>query len=49
MWTTDNSFDLLGDVVEDHGIECMNYCAMPNDYHATLRPTRPNLSEALDG
>ena len=38
---------LLGDVVEDHGIECMNYCAMPNHYHATLRPTRPNLSEAL--
>lgn len=38
---------LLGDVVEDHGIECVNYCAMPNHYHATLRPTRPNLSEAL--
>jgi REP element-mobilizing transposase RayT len=38
---------LLGDVVEDHDIECMNYCAMPNHYHATLRPTRPNLSEAL--
>jgi REP element-mobilizing transposase RayT len=38
---------LLGDVVEDHGVECVNYCVMPNHYHATLRPTRPNLSEAL--
>ncbi len=38
---------LLGEVVEDHGIECVNYCVMPNHYHATLCPSRPNLSEGL--
>jgi putative transposase len=39
--------NLLADVVEDYDLECWNYCAMPNHYHATLRPTRPNLSEAV--
>lgn len=38
---------VLGDVTEDLDIECWNYCVMPNHYHATLRPTLPNLSEAL--
>lgn len=38
---------LLGDVVEEHDIECWNYCAMPNHYHVTLRPRRPNLSLAI--
>jgi len=38
---------LLGDVIEEFGIECWNYCLMPNHYHATLRPTQPNLSEAI--
>jgi REP element-mobilizing transposase RayT len=38
---------LLGDVTEEFRIECWNYCLMPNHYHATLRPTRPNLSEAI--
>jgi putative transposase len=38
---------VLGDVVERFEIECWNYCVMPNHYHATLRPTQPNLSEAL--
>lgn len=38
---------VLGDVVEAFAIECWNYCLMPNHYHATLQPTRPNLSEAI--
>jgi REP element-mobilizing transposase RayT len=38
---------VLGDIVEECEIECWNYCAMPNHYHATLKPTRPNLSEAI--
>jgi len=38
---------LLGDIIEEFGIECWNYCLMPNHYHATLRPTQPNLSEAM--
>ena len=38
---------VLGDVVEGFAIECWNYCLMPNHYHATLQPTRPNLSEAI--
>ena len=38
---------ILGDVVETFGLECWNYCLMPNHYHATLRPSRPNLSEAI--
>jgi REP element-mobilizing transposase RayT len=38
---------LLGDGLEHFGIECWNYCVMPNHYHLTLQPSRPNLSEAL--
>jgi putative transposase len=38
---------LLGEVTDEFGIECWNYCLMPNHYHATLRPSRPNLSEAI--
>ena len=38
---------LLGDVFEALHVECWSYCAMPNHYHATLRPTAPNLSEAI--
>ena len=38
---------LLGDVVERFGIRCWNYCVMPNHYHATLQPSRPNLSDAM--
>jgi hypothetical protein len=38
---------LLGDVVEEFDIECWNYCLMPNHYHATLRPTQANLSNAI--
>jgi len=38
---------LLGEVVEAFGIRCWNYCAMPNHYHATLQPSRANLSRAM--
>jgi putative transposase len=38
---------LLGDVLEELEIECWNYCLMPTHYHAVLRPTKANLSEAL--
>lgn len=38
---------LLGQVTQDAAIHCWNYCLMPNHFHATLQPTRPNLSEAL--
>ena len=37
----------LGDIVEDFEIQCWNYCVMPNHYHATLQPTLPNLSRAI--
>jgi len=39
--------DLLACVASEFGLECWNYCVMPNHYHATLRPTRANLSDAL--
>jgi REP element-mobilizing transposase RayT len=38
---------LLGDVMESLDVDCWNYCAMPNHYHATLVPTQPNFSEAI--
>lgn len=38
---------LLGEVSEEYRIECWNYCVMPNHYHATLCPSRPNLSAAI--
>jgi REP element-mobilizing transposase RayT len=38
---------LLGEVVEEFGIECWNYCLMPNHYHVTLLPSLSNLSEAI--
>ena len=38
---------LLGEVVEEFEIDCWNYCAMPNHYHATLQPRQANLSEAI--
>jgi REP-associated tyrosine transposase len=38
---------LLADIVERFEMECWNYCLMPNHYHVTLRPRRPNLSEAV--
>ena len=38
---------ILGDVVEECGLDCWNYCAMPNHYHCTLVASRPNLSESI--
>jgi REP-associated tyrosine transposase len=38
---------LLGEIVERFALECWNYCAMPNHYHLTVRPTDWNLSEAI--
>ena len=38
---------LLGEISEEYRLECWNYCVMPNHYHATLCPTRPNLSAAI--
>jgi REP element-mobilizing transposase RayT len=38
---------LFRETVEDYKIDCWNYCAMPNHYHATLRPTLANISRAI--
>ena len=38
---------LLGEVVHDYKVECWGYCDMPNHYHAILRPTRANISAAI--
>jgi putative transposase len=37
----------LGEVVDEFALECWNYCLMPNHYHATIRPTLPNISAAI--
>jgi putative transposase len=39
--------DLLTDFVEEFEVECWNYCVLPNHYHIAVRPTLPNLSEAI--
>ena len=39
--------NLLSDAVEEFEVTCLNYCIMPNHYHLTLCPTRPNLSDAI--
>jgi len=46
-WDYRHFIQLLRQVVEDFDIECWNYCAMPNHYHATLRPRLPNISKAI--
>lgn len=38
---------LLGEVVLDYGIECWGFCEMSNHYHAIVRPTKANFSEAI--
>jgi REP element-mobilizing transposase RayT len=38
---------VLGDVVDAFGIECWDYCIMPNHYHLALCPRKPNLSPAI--
>ena len=39
--------DLLTNVAEEFRVECWGYVVMPNHYHLTVTPTRPNLSVAL--
>jgi putative transposase len=38
---------VLADVVVLFDVECWDYCVMPNHYHLTLRPRKPNLSRAI--
>ena len=38
---------LLSEVVLEFELHCWNYCLMPNHYHLTIQPARPNLSEAI--
>ena len=38
---------IFGDVIADYGVECWNLCVMRNHFHAVLRPTLPNLPEAM--
>lgn len=38
---------LLGLVVEEYAVECWGFVAMSNHYHAIMRPTRSNLSHAM--
>jgi len=38
---------LFGEAMQAFEIQCWNYCLMPNHYHATLQPTLPNLSKAM--
>ena len=38
---------VLDEVVDEFKVECLNYCGMPNHYHATIRPTLPNISDAM--
>jgi putative transposase len=38
---------LLDETVQEFDIECWGFCLMPNHYHLTLRPSRPNLPEAI--
>ena len=39
--------DLLADIVEEFKLECWSYCVLPNHYHLAIRPTLPNLSDAI--
>jgi REP element-mobilizing transposase RayT len=38
---------LLAETCDAFDIECWDYCAMPNHYHAALFPTLPNISEGV--
>jgi REP element-mobilizing transposase RayT len=38
---------VLADVVVFFDVECWDYCVMPNHYHLTLCPRKPNLSIAM--
>ena len=34
-------------VIDHYEVECWNLCVMPNHFHAVMRPTLPNLPEAM--
>ncbi len=38
---------LLEDALQQFAVECWNYCLMPNHYHLTILPRRPNFSAAI--
>jgi putative transposase len=38
---------MLSDVVTFFDVECWDYCVMPNHYHLTLCPRKPNISRAM--
>ena len=38
---------LLEEMLQEFDIECWSFCLMPNHYHLTLRPSLPNLPEAI--
>ena len=38
---------ILGDVVDEFDIECWDFCVMPNHYHLSLYPHKPNISRAI--
>ena len=38
---------ILADVVMSFDVECWDYCIMPNHFHLTLYPRKPNISAAM--
>jgi REP element-mobilizing transposase RayT len=38
---------LLAQVVDEFDVECWGFCGMRNHYHAIIRPTRANISDAM--
>ena len=38
---------IFGEVSDKYGVECWNLCVIFNHFHAVLRPTLPNLPEAM--
>lgn len=38
---------MFREVIDAFALECWNYCLMPNHYHSTIRPTKPNISAAI--
>ena len=38
---------IFAKVVDDYEVECWSLCVMPNHFHAVMRPTLPNLPEAM--
>ena len=38
---------VLSETMVTFAVRCWNYCLMPNHYHLTIQPSRPNLSKAI--